>query len=228
MDLENKSQKGFAQVLIIIILAVLVVGGIGDYAYKNGQTRLPDGQVKTTSQSSPSPTPTIDTSNWKTYSSEAGWILKYPKNWYVYDKGYKLGNKNEYLNNYHTVSFSPNKFPESILEGTEFAYKGLSVSFDPSNLDLDKVLENAKNDKSFVSGNKIEVAGKSAVKLIYDSRSENNLPPAFREQRVLYKINYSMFNFSLLSISYNLSDMQTLEDNPYNQILSTLRFDSGL
>ncbi len=48
----NINSKGFAHLFLLIVLALVVVGGIGYYTYKNGQIRL------TPQQDQPPPTPT--------------------------------------------------------------------------------------------------------------------------------------------------------------------------
>ncbi|OGM28369.1 hypothetical protein A2962_02795 [Candidatus Woesebacteria bacterium RIFCSPLOWO2_01_FULL_39_61] len=72
-----KNQKGIIHLFVIIILALAVVGGIGYYAYKNGQIRLTPPQ-EFTSQ----PTPLLEsTANWKTYRDKAyGFEFKFPEN----------------------------------------------------------------------------------------------------------------------------------------------------
>ncbi|OGM24371.1 hypothetical protein A2627_05505 [Candidatus Woesebacteria bacterium RIFCSPHIGHO2_01_FULL_39_28] len=85
----NKNSKGFVQIIIPIILTLVVLTGIGYFALKNGQTRLPDGRVKINpSQNpviiSPTSTPQDQPSNgnitsWKTYTNtKYGFEFKYP------------------------------------------------------------------------------------------------------------------------------------------------------
>ncbi|OGM23145.1 hypothetical protein A2961_02085 [Candidatus Woesebacteria bacterium RIFCSPLOWO2_01_FULL_39_21] len=75
----NKNSKGVAEIFIIVILSLLIVGGIGYYAYKNAQIR----PVPTTF-----PTPTVDvTENWKTYKNEKyGFQVNYPTDWIYKEK----------------------------------------------------------------------------------------------------------------------------------------------
>jgi len=69
----NKSSKGFVHLFVIIILALAVVGGIGYYAYKNGQIRFTPSQKQTIVL--PTPDPTV---NWKSYRNEKfGYFVKY-------------------------------------------------------------------------------------------------------------------------------------------------------
>ena len=78
-------------------MALIVFGGIGYYAYKSGQIRLPasqrgepDGQVKfTPSQKASVPSPTPDpTANWETYNNtSATYSIKYPPNWEIVNYG---------------------------------------------------------------------------------------------------------------------------------------------
>lgn len=78
------SQKGLAPILIVVLIAVLAVGG---YLLYNQQTKLTSAPQPTT-QSTPAPSvnPTesaepVDISNWKTYTnSKYGYSVKYPNN----------------------------------------------------------------------------------------------------------------------------------------------------
>ena len=70
----SKNQKGIIHVFVLIILALIVVGGIGYWVFKNGQIK-PVPQI-----TAPSPTPTQDSTanqtpngdlaNWKTFRNE--------------------------------------------------------------------------------------------------------------------------------------------------------------
>ena len=63
-----KHSKGFIPLIILLVISLFISFGIGYYAYKNGQTRLPDG----------------DLANWKTVKDEHyNFIFKYPTNWTV-------------------------------------------------------------------------------------------------------------------------------------------------
>ena len=67
--------KGFVQIFILIILVLVGVGGIGYYAYKNGQIKFPP---QNTTPINPSPTPD-PTAVWKVYNDPEGkFSFKYP------------------------------------------------------------------------------------------------------------------------------------------------------
>ena len=80
----NTNFKGFAHFLLVLLLAFIVVGGIGYYAYKNGQVKLISFQKQTvsptpTSDETASQAPTGDLANWKTYRNEDGeFSFNYP------------------------------------------------------------------------------------------------------------------------------------------------------
>ena len=81
----TKNSKGVAHLFILIILALIIVGGIGYYAYKNGQIKLTPLE-----KSSVPPAPTANQApdgslaNWKTYKNEKyGFELKYPEEFEV-------------------------------------------------------------------------------------------------------------------------------------------------
>ncbi len=84
-----RGSKGFVEVLILIILALIVIGGIGYYAYKNGQMKLPNQTAPTNLTSAPDPT-----ANWETYTStQFNFSIKHPTSWT--EKGPIVNNSNE-------------------------------------------------------------------------------------------------------------------------------------
>ncbi|OGE45837.1 hypothetical protein A3B39_01245 [Candidatus Daviesbacteria bacterium RIFCSPLOWO2_01_FULL_37_10] len=78
------NQKGLAPILIVILVAVLGIGGYFVYTSLRGgmyQTVRPDTAISpSTSPTTATPTPSSDpTANWKTYQS-ANFSFKYPSN----------------------------------------------------------------------------------------------------------------------------------------------------
>jgi len=64
----NKNSKRFVHIFVLIILALVVIGGIGYYAYKNGQVKILKWN--------------IPTENWKTYTNTKYYYsVKYPDDW---------------------------------------------------------------------------------------------------------------------------------------------------
>ncbi|OGE37917.1 hypothetical protein A3B45_01330 [Candidatus Daviesbacteria bacterium RIFCSPLOWO2_01_FULL_39_12] len=94
------NQKGFAPILIIILIAALAIGGYLVYSdkigvYQNQPKPIPSPQPMT--QPSPSPatiyesTNSAETANWKTYTHyELGYTVKYPETWLFDEPNYQL------------------------------------------------------------------------------------------------------------------------------------------
>lgn len=84
------NQKGFAPILIMILIAV-VVGGYFIYTnYSQYRTKptvpspTPSASPPASSDASPAPTVTDETANWKTYIERSGgFSLRYPPDWKV-------------------------------------------------------------------------------------------------------------------------------------------------
>ncbi len=90
-------QSGLAPILIVVLVAILGVGGYFWFSYSNNQTK-PAQNVQTTktpapatkpestsSAASPAPNGAGETANWKTYTSKNnGYTVKYPASWETY------------------------------------------------------------------------------------------------------------------------------------------------
>lgn len=91
------NQKGLAPILIIIILAASLVGGYLVYInYSNNQNKtIPPLIPQSTPQ--PLPTPTDETTKWKTYTNiDRSYSFKYPSNiWISSEEFIKPGGKAE-------------------------------------------------------------------------------------------------------------------------------------
>ena len=69
----RNNQKGIVHLFLLIVLALVVIGGIGYYAYKNRQIKLPSQTSPTISTPTPDPT-----ANWILFSSDYEYSLKFP------------------------------------------------------------------------------------------------------------------------------------------------------
>ncbi len=82
------SQKGFAPILILIIIAVLIGGYL---IYQNSQNQsktipLPTPQLTSTPTATPESTNSAETTNWKTYTNtDYGFSFQYPSSLYLFD-----------------------------------------------------------------------------------------------------------------------------------------------
>ena len=83
----NTHQKGFAN--IVLILAIVILVGIGGYfVFVKKSEPVAQQQTPTPTQTntpvSPTPTPEDETANWKTYNNARySYTIKYPSDWYV-------------------------------------------------------------------------------------------------------------------------------------------------
>ncbi len=118
------NQKGFTPALIIILIAVLGIGGY--FVYSNSRTKT----ASSVNQTNPTPKPTesvsfADTTNWKRYtSSNLGFSIKYPAEVTLEEK-----------DNLVLVSF----WGPTQKANTEF-YDGINLSFTSGSL-KDKTLK---------------------------------------------------------------------------------------
>lgn len=85
-----KISKGPDHIFLLIILVLIILGGIGYWAYKNSQIRFTPSQKQTpstpssTSMSEPTANqvPDANLANWKTYTG-SGFSFQYPSNFFV-------------------------------------------------------------------------------------------------------------------------------------------------
>lgn len=164
--------------------------------------------------------PTLnETTNWKTYiNKEAGWSIKYPANWHIYDKGFRYKDPDDdtikWLKTYKDVFFSDKPFPEFIPEGTEYPFEGVIIRLDPNQLPL---LERSINVNS-------EVATKKASKTIYDSRNELESPPAYRSINIIYLVDYSTGELPVLSIHLSAINNYEQYNKIFDQMIKDFKF----
>ena len=210
-----KNQKGIIHLFVIIILALAVVGGIGYYAYKNGQIKsIPQGNL--------SPTPATDeTANWKTYRNDKlGFELKHPsdfRDWEVWGSGYsdRLPITISFHKKYDENSFDGGGLFITITDRSEYG-KGDSVKT------LDDYINNKRKMEKKVKINEHLIDNQKAFEIIYgDGKSMEHLftePDVYRgpiEYVVLKGNKFYIFE-------YHTDDTELMKI--IDQILSTFRF----
>src|SRR3989344_8625754 len=81
---RGSHKYGHAHIFLLIVIVLVGIAGIGYFAYKNGQVKIPSPNNPLSSATPP--VSSIDTSNWKTYKNEAyGFEVKYPPPMYIDD-----------------------------------------------------------------------------------------------------------------------------------------------
>ena len=84
------NQKGFANIVLVIVIVVLV-GAVGYFAFVKKmepvtQQPTPPATTQTSTPQQPSPTPINETANWKTYKNDTySFEVKYPPDYYPYE-----------------------------------------------------------------------------------------------------------------------------------------------
>jgi len=113
----SNNSKGFTQIIIPIMLAVIAIVGIGYWAYKNGQIRSipsfsPTPTPNSTANQTPngdlaSRSPNGDLANWKDYiNTKYYYSVKYPENWIYKElsKDYVYFNPQDVSDNDQSIS----------------------------------------------------------------------------------------------------------------------------
>jgi len=106
-------QKGFAPILILVGVLVLIAGGV----YYLGIKKAPVQQVQNpmvtfqTAQATPTPSTSDQTVNWKTYTNnENNYSFKYPQTWQLEQEGTTIrifDPKSKYSESFSFITYSP-------------------------------------------------------------------------------------------------------------------------
>lgn len=204
----DKVIKGFAEIIIIIILASLIVGGIGYYAYKNGQVDLFPPQNHTIP-----PTPN-KLANWKTFDGNK-FQVSYPPDWIL---------RRPSINDHIIIfSFEPTKDAQKLLQGD-----GIRLEVYPQEYDQ----TNGKNFEEVVNlYNKIYMTAPNITRIPDQEVILGGITGIKRKVTVLEKerlfTNYYYFinsNNKIFIITYMLHDLNKNQESTINQILSTFKF----
>ncbi|OGM28365.1 hypothetical protein A2962_00205 [Candidatus Woesebacteria bacterium RIFCSPLOWO2_01_FULL_39_61] len=193
----DRYSKGIAHLFVIIILALAVVGGIGYYAYKNGQISFIS---KNQTVTPPSPR-TSEVTNWETYKSENyNFEFMYPDNLKIANRG--PGPHESVVDSIDFTSMdNPQIFNLTIYSTrdtlSDFIKKNLNILFPP----------NMQKESSF------ETEHISVEKYLY-KESSPNLPISF-----IY-----FFSNQANIFAFQVSNANDEKVNIADQILSTFRF----
>ena len=235
----SKNQKGVVDFIVVLILGFVMLVGITFYGYKNGQINL---RPVTNNQNvifTPTPSQTFDISldeitEWKTYTnSQIGFSISYPASWYFYDKGFNYIDPIDGLEKWYKAKevafFSPEKFPDSIGEGTEFYFDGFKVGLsEPRDKDgmvssFDKIYNNS--DPSM----HIKVGNIRIVKQVNDNRVWQNVPEQIRSPfegiHITYYLDFPSTKSEILTLqSGQVDKSKYLNEEILDYILSTFKF----
>ena len=169
---------------------------------------------------SPTPVPTqvsYETTGWKTYvNPKLNWSVDYPNSWYMYDKGFKGNGEDQYI----SVFFNNEPFPENIPEGIEIAYDGVSIYADM--LDTGQLLEGIL-PRYISSQEPVQVDGRAATKVVQDTRNDEMLAEVYRVLETRYYIDYLKDEYKTLLITF-VDRNGDINSTTFDQILSTFKF----
>lgn len=152
---EYNESKGFAPILIVVMIAALV-GGYLLYQNQTKPTPLPTTQLTSTPTSSPESTNSAETTNWKTYTNKDNYFsFKYPPMFTVTEKKetFESNNNNgrKMTNNQYFYSFSTGK----IINGNP-DFSGFLVTIFPAfGLTITQNFSFSEDDKKICTNCKI-------------------------------------------------------------------------
>jgi hypothetical protein len=176
----RQKQKGAIPIIIVIILAVLALGGGTIYYF--GLARAPKKEAKVSQQDGvPSSSATDELSDWQEYNNERYYYkVKYPKDWYFIKEGY-----------------SPPPPTSILLSSISVSFPSAGIRYMSAGIDVDKALgrtlENYEEITSLKSQyyqeTRLTVGGEPAVKLsVPDPNSAEPIYVYIQHKDYIYRI----------------------------------------
>jgi|GEM_PF-3384263 hypothetical protein len=241
-------QKGFAPVLILVGILVIIGVAAGAYFFGKSQVTKSESQNQTavSPNSQPIMTPTSssdETANWKTFSSKYGYSLRYPVEWgaaeSVGSKGVVIWSKPEYLKLSEELAQGFDKEDFASIEVGIYSFGTRTAAGDVNkDTDVEKFVKGLFGANIFKSSQDISLDGKPAVlftkkRMVLKPqfpRYIQNCPPESEPCDIEDGITRSVWlktNEGIIGISYSYGrqykEASTL-DGIFNQILSTFKF----
>ncbi len=199
-------QKGFAPILIILLIA-LAVGGYSIYSnYLNNQTK-PTPQPTTHSTPQPSPSPADEIANWKTYTNtKYGFSLKYPPTYILLDSG--VGTP--------CIVSSQDKLNNSLSQGIciNVSLADIYTNYEQASMLLIQNYE--KDNTGKIPQHKIEEPDKITI-----IKGPYSFPEA-KLENVYERTTYWKYKGGAVTAGYH--NVNKNEADIYDQILSTFKF----
>jgi hypothetical protein len=198
--------------VVWIILTILIAGGL---VYWFQFKKIPElnkkiddlqNQVNQLQEQSKD-----ETADWETYeNTKYGYSLKYPKDWFLYDKGFLNVETKKYELPQKTV-FIDDKEIEDIPSGSDYPLAAVTINVEDEEFDFNEV----KQDSS-IAFSTVEVAGEEALKGISKKASDFD-----QSYGTYYYINHNSKGYI---ISWPNEDASGKHDSTYDKILETFQF----
>lgn len=192
-------------ILLVVSAGILLAksGGIPRLVAKPTPTPVPT-QI-------PTPTPTVDpTSDWKTYTNtKYNYSIKYPVEWFIYDKGTYWPSEKIYKNKQEIVFVSPQQ-REDLTPGGFSLMNSLLIRGD-----LGAFIE-SDIDKNIYKTEQTTLGVLPVTKVVSIAQ------PAMGGLETHYNFSYKGKNYE---IAFPNDDLSGTHNPVFDQILSTFRFD---
>lgn len=226
-----EKNRGFILPLLLIILGALVIIGISFGIYKfrcetNVQKSIPAQKIST-----PTPTPSDETANWKTYTADdtlkkvnINFSLKYPPNWFSTEN-------NPHNSSYvPDVVFSPNKIPDVYTRSSP-CFSIMGGIWGTTTKIQDIIAEEDSTEILSASGSKISMAPKVESQ---ENITINGMAGIYRKiikygenqvsDEVILKDGSNATYDSTGENFYIIASCPETNSETFNQILSTFKF----
>jgi len=229
-----RNQKGFAQFIIILTGVLVIILSIFFFAFKNGQMKLTALKKPTTISPTSLPVEVSTeeedpTTDWKILINKFGWSIKYPPSWSSEgfhgntaeeEVGPQIGGPNNCYQNGNSCGF---------IQIDSFG--GMNYDKTPKEFLYDNLVP-LNQRFVFLDEKELIIAEQSAYEITYMEKNVYGYANgqiakhvAVKNQNKIYTITY--YEYSSKGESMNNS-FRTWQLTPiFDQILSTLRFNSG-
>lgn len=210
-------KKGFVHIILIVIIVLIGIAGVGYYAYKNGQIKIPN--QKTNTQTAP---------DWKSYTNNfLGYTFDYPPDWEVhsiyYNDIYEDGS-NQKVDLSQTPYIELSKDDNSFINFKEESYQYKDRGFK----------ENAEQWLTYYLSSTAELGNSSPEVISEDKYAVGDAVGTRYEISYQYQglgkpstavwIYLPLEDKHLLSIKYSSEKSDQSELDEYAKIISTLKF----
>lgn len=202
--------------IVWIILIILIAGGLVYYFQYTKipelNTKINDLQNQVNQLQEQAKQPADETADWKTYeNTKYGYSVKYPSDWYLYNKGFYDAATKTYKDVALSVFISDSKI-DDIPYGSDYPLSAFTITGGQDKFNFTEV----KQQDASMTYTTQEISGESALKAV--SKKASDFDQTFG---TYYYINHDSKGYI---VSWPNTDASGSHEANYDKILETFEF----